>query len=778
MHRISRAAAALALAAAAGALPACSERPAPGLVLVTIDTCRADRIGCYGARAPRTPAIDGLAERGVLFVDASAPAPLTLPSHCSILTGLYPDRHGVRDNGAESLPEEATTLAEILRAQGFRTGAFVSAFPLEKEFGANQGFDEFDDALTASSLGAVAQVPEDSDMAQRLFYEERLAGEVVDAAIPWLREARSGPSPWFLWVHFFDPHAVYRPPAHLAAEYGPASYEGEIAYVDEELVRLLAEIDRDATTVVVTADHGESLGEHAEVSHGLFVYQSSLRVPWVMAGPGIPAGVRVEEPVSLVQVTPTILDLLGVAAPTGLDGASARVLWDAGSPDAREAATGPVHAESLLPRLHYDWAGLRSVRRDRWKLVDAPRPELFDLESDPHETNDVAAQHPDVVRDLAAEIRRHGARGGRLAAERRQLDADAVARLESLGYVGAGSARAPGTIADEWNPDGRDPKDMVDFFNKFQEVPTILMDGRTEEAERVLGELHAEDPGNLAVVEKLALLHAMEENWSESRAWCEKVVAADPDDAQARRNLAFVLARLGEREASREEYGRAIVAEPDNPDAWLRLGALLSEDGFHERGIRALARAVELAPDDARTRAELARAWADSGDVPAALAEYDRALAIEPARSEAVNGKALLLSHEGRAREAVEVLRAALPGLAQDVETLNNLAWILANESIDPEEAYTHARAAERMDPDDPQVLDTLGWAAVRSGRAAEAVGPLTTAWEKTRDAEVRLHLGIALAEAGRGAEGSAHVRAAIEERPQLASVREVAKWR
>jgi arylsulfatase A-like enzyme/tetratricopeptide (TPR) repeat protein len=763
--------------AAAGAIPACTEAPAPGLVLVTIDTCRADRIGCYGARAPRTPAIDGLAERGVLFVDASAPAPLTLPSHCSILTGLYPDRHGVRDNGADALPEEATTLAELLRAEGFRTAAFVSAFPLEEGFGANQGFDEFDDSLTASSLGGNAPAREDAEIAERLFYEERLAGEVVDAAIPWLREARSGSSPWFLWVHFFDPHAVYRPPAHLASQYGPTSYEGEIAYVDEELARLVAEVDRDATTIVVTADHGESLGEHSENTHGLFVYQSSLRVPWVIAGPGVPGGVRVEEPVSLVQVTPTILDLLGVDLPAGLDGASARALWESGGPDEREAATAPVHAECLLPRLHYDWAALRSVRRDRWKLVDAPRPELYDLGADPHETSDVAAQHPDVVRDLAAEIRRHGARGGRLATERRDLDAEAVSRLESLGYVGAGSARAAGGD-DEWNSAGRDPKDMVDFFNAFQEIPTILMDGRTEEAERVLGELHAKDPGNRAVVEKLALLHAMEENWTEARVWCERAVAADPENAQARRNLAFVLARLGERDASREQYLRAIADDPDDPDAWLRLGALLSEDGFHERAIGALARAVELAPEDARSRAELARAWADSGDVQAALAEYDRALALEPARSEAVNGKALLLSHRGRPREAVEVLRAALPALAQDVETLNNLAWILANESIDPEEAYRHARAAEQIDPDDAEVLDTLGWAAVRSGRAAEAIGPLTAAWEKTRDAEVRLHLGIALAEAGRGEEGSAHVRAAVDERPQLASVREVAKWR
>jgi arylsulfatase A-like enzyme/Flp pilus assembly protein TadD len=749
-------------------------------VLITIDTCRADRIGCYGAENVHTPTIDDLAERGVTYLDASAPAPLTLPSHCTILTGLYPDRHSVRDNGANALPDDAETLAEILRDEGWRTGGFVSAFPLEAGFGADQGFDAFDDDLSESAVGAAANVPEDAArVAERLFYEERTASSVVDAAIPWLREARRGPAPWFLWVHFFDPHAVYRPPAHLASRYGADSYEGEVAYVDEQLARLLAELGgaSDDVTIVVTADHGESLGEHEENTHGLFIYQSSLHVPWVMAGPGIPAGVRVEEPVSLVHVMPTILDLVDVAGPPGLDGASTRALWDGVGGEANEAASAPVHGECLLPRLHYDWAGLRSVRRDRWKLIDAPRPELFDLVADPHETRNVAEEHPDVVNDLRAELRAHASRGGALEAEARELDADALARLESLGYVGAGASTA---LADDdvWNPQGRDPKDMVDYFNALQEIPTLLLGDGVAEAERMLDELHAEDPSNRAVLRKLSMLHGMEENWEEARHWCELFLDAEPGNAEVRRNLAFVLNKLGDRDGARREYRQAAADDPDDADTWGLLGSLLSEDGLHAQAILAFERAVGLAPEDAQLRAELARAWADSGDVDRAVAEYDRALALDPERSEAVNGKALLLSHAGRPREAVETLRAAMPALADDLETLNNLAWILANESIDPEEAYRHARAAARLDSEDPAILDTLGWASIRSGRAAEAVPPLTKAWEISGDVEVRLHLGIALAESGRVEEGRAHVREAIRERPELGRVPEAGKWR
>jgi arylsulfatase A-like enzyme/Flp pilus assembly protein TadD len=759
----------LALALVAG----CGERTPRGLVLVTIDTCRADRIGVYGSGLCGTPAIDGIAEQGTVFLQASAPVPLTLPSHCTILTGLYPDRHTLRDNGAGRLPADARTIAEVLSERGWKTAAFVSAVPVGSEFGTDQGFATYDDAFTASSAGATKDESEQA-VAEKLFFEERVAGETADSALAWLASAREGSDPFFAWIHFFDPHAVYRPPPPHSSRYGPGSYEGEVAYVDEQIGRIVAAVGgaEAGVTVAVTADHGESLGDHGEQTHGLFVYESTLHVPWVLAGPRVPVGARVADPVSLVDVMPTLLEAVGVPEPEGIDGRS-RLAAARGE----ERASDDVLGECLLARLNYGWAGLRSIRRGQWKLIDAPRPELFDLSTDPRESRNVAAANPEMVRDLVAALDGHHSRGTALPAEEASIDPLVREQLERLGYIGGGSEEEAAG-ADLWNRSGRDPKDMVEFFNRFQEVPTLMIDGRHAEAEQILVALRAEDPSNVKVLERLALLKRLDERWAEVAELCEEIVRRNPADGTMRKNLAFAKHRLGDRAAALRGYRDAVAATPDDADAWALLGSLLSEDGAHQEAVEALSRAAELAPQDAAARAELARAREASGDTAGALADYDRALALDPGSEEAVNGKALLLSHSGHPREAVDVLRAGLRQAPDDIEALNNLAWILADESIDPSEAFTVAARVAQLAPDDPAVLDTHGWASIRAGRPADGLESLHKAYELTRDAEVRAHLGIALAETGRTADGRAHVRAAVSERPELAEIPEVAKWR
>jgi arylsulfatase A-like enzyme/Flp pilus assembly protein TadD len=744
----------------------------PGVLLVTIDTCRADRIGCYGAPVPVTPVIDDLAGRGTVFEQATAPVPLTLPSHATVLTGLYPDRHGIRDNGAARLPDEAETLAELLARQGWRTAAFVSAYPLAREFGTDQGFAIYDDDLSESSAGTAPGLAEGAgEVANRLFYDERIAGTTTASALAWLEEAAGGDRPFLAWVHYFDPHATYRPPPHVMRP-GLEPYDGEIAYVDEQIGRLLAALGDAASrvVVVVTADHGESLGQHGEATHGLFLYESTLRVPWVMAGPGVPAGERVTEPVSLADVLPTVLDAVDLAAPEGIDG-------ETRLPLARGTGAPPafVFAECLVPRLHFDWAALRSVRRGNWKLIEAPRPELYDLGADPHEESNVLDLHPELADELRAELAAFADRGGALGAEEIELDAEARERLERLGYVGS---TGEGVDADLWNPGGEDPKDMVDFFNRLQELPTVLMNGQYDEGERLLLELREEDPDNSNVLEKLALLERLRENWPAAIHWCREFLELKPEHVRTRMNLAWALKRTGDLDGAREAYERVLEIEPDHADAWALLGALESDRGRTQEAIEALRRGVEVAPDDVEMRTALAQAREQAGDETGALADYDRALQLAPNDARAVNGKALLLSHAGRPREAVEVLRAALPALQEDVDTLNNLAWILVDGNLDPVAALAHAREAERLAPQDPVVLDTLGWSAVRAGRPAEAISPLTRALEATGDAEVRAHLGVALAESGREAEGREQVRAAVQERPELARIPEVAEWR
>ncbi len=762
-RRLARAAVLLAVAAGTS----CGKAPPRGLLLVSIDTCRADRIGCYGGPV-ETVTLDALAARGVRFADVSAPTPLTAPSHASLLTGLYPDRHGVRDNGAARLPAGAQSLAEILAGHGWHTGAFVSAFPLERRFGMDQGFAVYDDRLTGSAAREDGLDDSGRDAASRLFYDEREASAVVDAALPWLAEARRGERPWFAWIHFFDPHAAYRPPARFALRYGAGSYEGEIAYVDEQIGRVLDALGGGDVTVCVVADHGEALGEHGEATHGLFVYEGVIRVPWIVAGPGVPAGRTVEAPASLVDVAPTLLELLGYEPPPDADGESFVPRLDGAGTD-----VAPVFGECLWPQLHHGWAPLRYVRRGAWKLIDAPTPELYDVAADPAEARNLASARPDLFAELTADLERHAARGGTLAPEDVTLDEASRERLERLGYVG--ERRRP-PAADPWSEGGRDPKEMVDFFNRLQRVPTLFLEGKLDEAQVELDALHAIDPGNHDVVLKLGLLARLGERWEDARRWALEAVRLAPEDPEARMRLAFALVQLGDREGARDQYREAIARRPDDADAWALLASLFSEDGLHADALLAFDRAVELAPDDAGLHAAQADALAAAGRAGAALAAYDRALSLDARLAPAVHGKARLLSREGRPREAADVLRAALPALGEDVDTLNNLAWILANESIDPAEAVALATRARALAPDDPVVLDTWGWSAVRAGRAAEAVAPLEAALRATGDPEVRAHLAAALGASGRDADARALARAAVAERPELERIPEVAR--
>jgi tetratricopeptide (TPR) repeat protein len=479
-------------------------------------------------------------------------------------------------------------------------------------------------------------------------------------------------------VHFFDPHSPYTPPAAPEAP-GANAYDGEIAFVDREVARLLDALGgaRDRTVVCVTADHGESLGEHGEATHGFLLYAGAVRVPWVMAGPGVPRGVTVDEPVSLVQVMPTLLELAGVEAPPGLDGRSA---LDA-------AQRGTAFAEALFPKLNFGWSASRSIRDGKWKYIESARPELYDLAADPRETANVIETHPDVAEKLRQNLRRHYARGGALAAPGTGPDDATRERLEGLGYLGVGGGAADASDDDLWDFTGGHPRDMVGVFDDLQPLPNLVMSRRDEEAGALIESLLARSPENPALLRRVAQL------------W----------------------ARAGNRPAAVDVYRRLVDAAPEDAAAREALGLLLAAE----------------AQDRARS-----------------------------------------LRAEGRPREAADVLRAALARSPDDVDLMNNLAWLLADERLDPGEALRLAKRAAERAPDDASVLDTVGWAAIRAGEPGEGRAALERAWEASGDPEVRAHLGVALAELGKTDAGRAHVRAAVAERPELADVPEIAKWK
>ena len=414
--------------------PAPAAVAARNLVLITVDTLRADRLGASGYAPARTPAMDALAARGTRFARAFAPTPITLPSHASIMTGRYPPGHGARHNGMR-VDGQVPVLAESLARAGMATGAFVGAFPLDRRFGLSRGFETYDDRMPRVE-GRLAN--------------ERRGHDVVTGALAWLEQQRG--RRFFLWVHLFEPHAPYGQPGDGGAT--AVRYDGEVAEADRQIGRVIEALgsERDATLVFVTADHGEAFGEHGEITHSLFVYDTTLHVPLIAAGPGVRAG-NSDIAVSLVDLAPTAARLLGAGA-FDSDGV------DLG-PALRGGTVAPraLYAESFAPLLDFGWSPLRSVREDGWKLIEAPRPELFHVATDPHESRNRAADERQKVAALAERVNRYSSaslKPSRPAGSGGPSEArDTASRLHSLGYVGSGS-RDPAA-----RPDPKDRRDLA-----------------------------------------------------------------------------------------------------------------------------------------------------------------------------------------------------------------------------------------------------------------------------------------------------------------------------
>lgn len=469
-------------ASAPGASPGAARAAIERVLLVSLDTTRRDRLGAYGGPA-RTPVIDRLAANGVVFDGALAPTPVTLPSHVSLFTGLYPPRHGVRDNARFRLAPEAETLAEAFRAAGFRTAAFVSAFVLDAQFGLAQGFDVYEDRFQSGLGGMPGR-------------EERDAAATTEMALRWL--AARGDSRWFLFLHYFDAHHPYVAPAPHARE-GVAPYDAELGYVDAELGRVLAHLERaglsDGTLVIVTADHGESLGEHGEATHGIFVYDSTLAVPWVMSGPGLARGARLRGEVSLVDVAPTILALAGLAPLLSVHG---RSLAAEARGEAPLTATR-VYAESFTNSYSFGWSPVMALVEDGRKLVLAPRPELFDRARDPGEKDDLAGRESARVAAMRAALEAwHGALAGdgrRPAIDVAPTDEER-ARLEALGYASGPAAVGAG---------GRDPKDGLEEFALLQRAGKAHDDGDLAGALALYERILAANPRNAVAAERAGM---------------------------------------------------------------------------------------------------------------------------------------------------------------------------------------------------------------------------------------------------------------------------------
>ncbi len=580
--------------------PRAAAPPAASVLLITIDTLRADAVGAYGAVAARTPALDSLARQGVLYERAFAAAPITLTSHATLLTGLYPPGHGARHNGI-AMRAGAASLAGAFTAAGARTAAFVSAFPLDRSFGLSRGFELYSDRMPRGPDGRLAN--------------ERPGRETVGEAIAWIRAHPR--ERFFAWVHLFEPHAPYGD----AGDGRPSRdrYADEVAEADRQVARLLDALGprRAGTAIVAAGDHGEAFGEHGEIAHSVFVYDTTLRVPLVIAGPGVVAR-RESAPVSLADVAPTLASLAGLKR------------WDADGIDLRVAEprvgearrAGWFYSESFAPLVDFGWSSLRSLRSRRWKYIAAPRPELYDVETDPAELSNVIDREPAVAADLAARVERIS--GAELAAAPASVDPDARRRLQALGY-------ASGTRAGTAAAARRDPKDARELAAAIAAVLSGELRGGA--LERALQSILAADPDNPQANVRLAYLRLEAGRCDEAEPLFVRAIAGGLAGADAHLGRATCLGRRRAAADALETLEEARAREPQNPIVLANIGIARTALGDQAGAAAALREALAIDPGLHEARFHLALAYARSGDRRAARREAQALLERLPPRA-------------------------------------------------------------------------------------------------------------------------------------------------
>jgi len=636
------------------------QRADRNVLLVTIDTLRADVLSAYGGRAA-TPHLDRLASRGARFTFAHAHAVVTLPSHTSLLTGSYPYQHGVRDNNGYRVRREQATLATRLKALGFASGAFVGGFPLDQRFGLNAGFDVYDDRIGETGSTVDFALP------------ERRADTVVSAALAW---ARTQPTKWFAWVHVFDPHAPYQAPDEYARRYPNDPYAAEVAWTDAALAPLfdwLAGLSR-PTLVIVTSDHGESLGEHGELTHGIFAYESTLRVPLMVAeidgANGDRAGLTIDTPVRHVDVVPTVLDAVAAAADQQLAGRSLRSIVVNRDGDDR-----PSYFEAMTANLSRGWAPLRGVIAARDKYIDLPIPELYALDADPREERDQTPTRRDRADVLLNTLRGFNVAPPALPGEETSAVRD---RLRALGYVG-GSAAAP---RDHYR-EADDPKRLIDIDALLHRAGDLYQRGQPREAAGLF----------------------------------QQAIARRPDTADAYRYLAFVYWQTGRPDEAIRTLETALKNGVSHRDVRVKLGIYLADTGHADRAIGLL---DGLAGDDIEALNALGIAYGQAGRAADAARIFERALEIDPTNGLAWQNIGTLQLRAGDRSTAESSLRRAL-SIDDSLPGAHTTLGVVLAQTNRKAEAIEEWKRAVALDPSEFDALYNLTVTLIELGRGGEA---------------------------------------------------------
>jgi arylsulfatase A-like enzyme/Tfp pilus assembly protein PilF len=683
----------------AGLFASCGGDRRPNVLLVTLDTTRADHLGCYGYGPPTTPSIDRLAAESWVFDHAYATNPTTLPSHTSIMTGTYPMAHGTRDNSTFVVPDRVTTLAETLGQAGYETAAIVASFVLDSRFNLDQGFATYDDNVGAQWSIDEVRVRE----ANEFGFSERKANLVTAAALDWLE--RPHRDPFFLWLHYFDPHEPINPPEPHQSRFTEA-YDAELAFADEQLGRFLDSLRRrgelDSTIVIIVADHGEGLTDHDEPTHSLLIFDSTMHVPLIIRPPGGRTSTRVAPIASIVDIVPTVLDMLDIAIPAEVQGRSLVPVMEG-------EADWPgrfVYMESLLARLQCGWGELRGLRSGSEKLIHGPKPRYYRVDADPQEIYDLALREPQRVVELTGDLERalQQWRGPAAEAAATPLDETALAQLQALGYI-ARPVAAPvgldGSLATVAALD--DPHDMQRLFNLFSIALEDLRQGAHLVGIRRLETVLASDPDNPAVLTYLGKAYLlMAHQPVQAQVAFERALAADPRQYEA----SYIMARLRLAEgdvAAAERYARAALeVMPDSVEALYELARVETAKGEDERAIATMRLALERDPAHLPSLVGLATVYSIRKEHEAARPYFERALAIAPDNAEVLYNVAIwrLQGHDTAAamRRLQEVLR-----VAPQHGDAHYVLGTLLQEAGDADGARQHLIQARRLLAGPPQ---------------------------------------------------------------------------
>ena len=657
------------------------------ILLITIDTLRADHLGCYGYSPIHTPTIDSLAREGIRFEWAFTPVPITLPSHASILTSLYPYTHGVLNNGEYQLSASIKTLPQILQPYGFATAAFVGAFVLSKQFGLTQGFDLYDDEISPTGEKVNEAFP---------LYNERKGEKVTKAALQWLQE--KNPKRFFMWVHYFDPHTPYDPPQPFKSEYSDRLYDGEIAYTDQCVTALLQELKKQNilkdTLVVLVGDHGQGLGEHKEMTHGIFLYDATMRVPLLFRYPGLEAGIVPLKPVKTLDIPPTILEMLKIPIPSEWQGESLFPYFYQSHLSPRENPV--IFLETIFPEANFGWSPLQGIRTRQWKYIKAPRPELYNLQTDPAELTNVIDQYPKQAQDLKYRLQK--LLNTLPSPQKNQtvpMNEETRKRLQSLGYVWTADSATPPNLT-------QDPKDMIEMLNFFDQGYDHYIEARYPEAVDIFHQILQQDPDNIIVHFLLAAALEKLNRLEEALKGFQKVAYRNPRFNNVHGNMGRVYEKLGNYQKALEEYQKDIRLFPDAPLSYNNLGVIYLKQKRYDMAVEQFEKVLSLTHDQSAqiiTHTNLGIAFEMLGIYDRAQQEYQCSLELDPNYLMARINLGNVFLKTRQIELAIQEWQKALKTDPQNIHAHFSLGRaFLRNRSFD--KAIDHLQEVIRLEPD------------------------------------------------------------------------------